>query len=92
MYKTKSMQLYILCHLIHFLQLHVLVQLPCYDLIPVFMVITEVSCRFQSYRTWNFIPTLNDFPPQNLTGGMYRDLIQFHRNLYDLRLLAIPPL
>lgn len=32
----------------HFLQLHVPVQLPCYDLIPVFMLITQVSSRFYS--------------------------------------------
>lgn len=70
-------------------QLHVPVQLPCYDFVPVKNPPTQASNGRLHNR-----PTpsahLKRALFQTVTGGLYRTPEPVHRNLADLRLLAIP--
>lgn len=71
-------------------QAHVPVRLPCYDFVPITNLPTRVSsfdvpngtCDSPHFRKANF---------RTVTGGLYIISELVHRNLSDLRLLAIPP-
>lgn len=74
-----------------FLQLHVPVQLPCYDFVPISHSLTLiVTC--QAICKDKHFPNLKQATFQTVTGGLYRAPLQIHRNFADLRLLAIPTL
>jgi len=79
----------ILCFLKSAYQLHVPVQLPCYDFVPVKNLPTQayVSCRHSGQTP---SAHLRQTLFQTVTGGLYRTPEPVHRNLADLRLLAIP--
>jgi hypothetical protein len=60
---------------------HVLVRIPCYDLSPVsdFTVVPRITQGPSGITT-----------SHALTGGEYKTQEHIHRNMADLRLLAIP--
>ena len=73
-----------------FLQLHVPVQLPCYDFVPISKSPTRVV-NFKTKSKKATFPRLQQTTSQTVTGGLYRAPVPIHRNFPDLRLLAIPP-
>ena len=64
------------------IQPQVLLRLPCYDLTPVADSTVE-SSQFS-------IPSSSEINSHGLTGGEYKTRERIHRNMADLRLLAIP--
>ena len=60
----------------------VLLRIPCYDLVPIssFTVVPPIAGKGASGA-----PAFHD-----LTGGEYKTQEHIHRNVADLRLLAIP--
>jgi hypothetical protein len=72
-----------------FLQLHVPVQLPCYDFVPISHSLTLIV-NYQAISNDKHFPNLKQATFQTVTGGLYRAPLQIHRNFADLRLLAIP--
>lgn len=73
-----------------FYQLHVPVQLPCYDFVPVRNLPTQAYVACLKTRT-RLSAHLRQASFRTVTGGLYRTPELVHRNLADLRLLAIPP-
>lgn len=70
-------------------QLHVPVRLPCYDFVPV----KNLPRQAAEYPTTNekiSLAHLRQAFFQAVTGGLYKTPEPVHRNLADLRLLAIP--
>ena len=63
------------------IQPHLPVRLPCYDLALITSFTLNRSLRLRSSG-------LPDF--HGLTGGVYKVRERIHRNIADLRLLAIP--
>lgn len=63
---------------------HVLVGIPCYDLTPVTNPILDI-CLLAVNKTF-----LDIISSHSLTGGVYKTRERIHRNIADLRLLAIP--
>lgn len=72
-------------------QLHVPVQLPCYDFVPVKNLPTQAAVILLQSKQ-NTLAHLKQTFFQTVTGGLYRTPEPVHRNLADLRLLAIPTL
>jgi len=64
------------------IQPQVLLRLPCYDFTPV-----ADSTVGGSYFS---IPTSGEINSHGVTGGEYKTRERIHRNIADLRLLAIP--
>lgn len=77
------------CVIYSLYQLHVPVQLPCYDFVPVKNLPTQASVNPQP-NCWTPPAHLKQAFSQTVTGGLYRISAPVHRNLSDLRLLAIP--
>ena len=64
------------------IQPQVLLRLPCYDFTPVAEP-TVVGSQ-------SGIPASGEFNSHGVTGGEYKTRERIHRNIADLRLLAIP--
>ena len=62
-------------------QPHLPVRLPCYDL----ALVTSFTLSGSSQRPTSGTPNFH-----GLTGGVYKARERIHRNIADLRLLAIP--
>ena len=64
------------------IQPQVLLRLPCYDFTPVANSTVEGS--------YFNIPASSEINSHGVTGGEYKTRERIHRNIADLRLLAIP--
>lgn len=63
---------------------HVLVGIPCYDFTPI------ADPTFGSSPLTVRILTSSIINSHGVTGGVYKTRERIHRNIADLRLLAIP--
>ena len=63
---------------------HVPVGIPCYDLTP----ITNPALDSSLNKVRTLVLGIANF--RGLTGGVYKTRERIHRNMADLRLLAIP--
>ena len=79
--RGKDIYVDIKCSKKEIFQPHLPVRLPCYDLAPVTSFTLGGSLR---------LPTLGTPSFHGLTGGVYKVRERIHRNVADLRLLAIP--
>ncbi len=64
------------------IQPQVHLRLPCYDFTPVAASAVGGNCFS--------IPTSGKYNSHGVTGGEYKTRERIHRNMADLRLLAIP--